>query len=64
MKYVMLEIDLSNLIFVIWVIGFPLGCSIQTYLSERDYSAKTNGISAIIDIIIWVIVACLLFEGG
>ena len=58
---------MKNLVFILWLILFPLSTSIGTFLSrisgnQKEYSENTEAISSLIILIIWVFVSTLLFE--
>ena len=56
---------MRNLIFVIWMILFPITSSIQghlNFLQGKTYSVAVEGIVAIFFLVVWFYVGKLLYE--
>ena len=59
------ERNMENLPFAVWMTFYPLVSSISQYvgfISDRNYSDNVLGITAAINILIWIIVGLLLYE--
>lgn len=58
---------MENLIFVIWMMGWPLVCALEKVIIKnvlkKEYSDTVKGVSALFDLIVWVYVAQLLYVG-
>ena len=61
-----------KILFTIWMILYPLSGSLESYLSMKarylfgyeKHDEDTMGISAIINLIIWISVGALLWNHG
>jgi hypothetical protein len=57
---------MKNLVFVIWMLGFPLVLSIDAYvdlyLLQSTYTLTVSGIASAIRICIWFYIGYILFE--
>ena len=56
---------MRNLVFVIWVLGWPVGGAVSEYLGYlrgKRYSEGVEAFNAIICIIIWILIGFLLYE--
>lgn len=56
---------MSNLVFVVWMIFWPLGCSVSRYLYFLRGDGKDDGaalIASLIELGIWIWVSTLLYE--
>lgn len=56
---------MKNLVFVIWMLGYPIVCRIGQYidyLCNRTYSDSALIFAEIIQGIIWIIIGILLYE--
>lgn len=57
---------MENLCFVLWMVLFPLGCSIEKYIYRELCGNKPTdeekGFAALIEIIVWVSVGVLLYN--
>lgn len=60
---------MKNLVFVIWMIGFPLAEAVADAIKYRvgipipEYDKTVIGLSAVVSISIWFYVGWILFEG-
>ena len=59
---------MNNIVFVIWVIGWPLSQTISAYVYEhcigREYSANERATGALIQLAIWIFIAIKLYESN
>ena len=57
---------MKNLSYVVWMLGWPLLCSIETfvsrYLLEKTFSSGVEGMAALFNIIVWFVVGKFLYE--
>lgn len=60
---------MEHISFILWVCLFPIACTIDSYWSEKKRlmigeekpSKSIQGFTALINLILWVVVAILLF---
>ena len=56
---------MNMLCFVLWMLGYPLVCSIGSYLSYlsgKRYTDGVHGIASLIIIVIWFVVGSLIWS--
>jgi peptidoglycan/LPS O-acetylase OafA/YrhL len=57
---------MRNIAFSIWMVGYPICCTLDSYVNEYLLNhvddATTNGITAFIVLFIWIFVGILLYE--
>ena len=60
---------MTNLVFVIWMLGFPIVCSIEDYLKYtltgrpiKKYSESTEAWANLLTFMMYIWVACLLYD--
>ncbi len=60
---------MSNLLFVIWMLLYPVIARLSDYLvflsnnsQVKEYSTETRGIAAIVEVFIWIYVGFLLYK--
>ena len=56
---------MSMICFLLWMLGYPLVCSIGSYLSYlsgKRYSVQVIGIASLITIVIWFVVGSLIWS--
>ena len=55
---------MKNLVFVIWMLGYPIASSLCNYLNPDyvNYLSDSRSLITFIEIIIWIIVGYKLYE--
>lgn len=56
---------MTTLAFVAWVIGWPTACQWQLAYSKKcgiEYSEAVRGFAALIQMTVWVGIACLIWN--
>ncbi len=56
---------MRNIVFVIWMLGFPLVGEFCLYLAfkrGRIFESEVLGVAAMIDMVIWIFVGYKLYE--
>lgn len=64
---------MKNIVFVIWLLLFPISMQLEDYISVKtkilrgmpvELSKDVVGLTAVVIVLIWATVACLLYERG
>lgn len=61
---------MENLVFVIWMVAYPVGTSIGSYFASKErklnnedpFTPKVKSTAALLNIIIWVSIGLILFK--
>lgn len=57
---------MKNLPFVLWLVLWPVSCALVEYLNaltlHRSYSESVMVAASLINLIIWVLIGCALWE--
>jgi hypothetical protein len=60
------KFKMKNLAFVIWMLGYPLvdmaSIFLHCYLLNKVYTDQIKCVAAVVFLVTWIGVACLLYE--
>jgi hypothetical protein len=56
---------MTNLMFTLWMLLFPVASAVSTYLQEsnprRQYAAESRGLAVFLELVTWLGVGYLLY---